>query len=422
MIKLVSRFSRPAGIGTCFHPAPRSMASSGPKQLQANLIKKFKADRLAEAPYHNKLWQVSEEESQADARKLEDTVRVLYLARYIKESEITKLITHVPYICTAGDSYIQTQDLKVQSSLDAARRSFPDLISNEERRLSRSKCIASVAKCYAVGGYKSKVQALRKSDVFDCVVISGAGPQFEAPYLDFADFILTKEKHKERLDRYSHFGPIPGTWSDIVAAAENGRDFIEIKSKTHVFHKTGYLISMTECMHLWLTAFDHMVPLVSKNRRGYFKISAIGCGFFSDVADADTNIGTRLMPLLVGATEAALKTHRYPNIASIEFCDFSKDGSFAPTGQSVNGVDTTHGPRSDVLDFSKQVQERRVPGLLNPSDCFACVGNETRYLSVESMIGDNTTIRTTQCYLWNEQVLDSRWYHAVKDDVVIDGL
>ena len=416
MIKSLTRLSHfLPGVSAGSLSSPRAMASMPRKELQASLIRKFNAQGLAEEPYHNDLWRVSKDEYLADAKKLADTVRVFYLPDYVGGSEILKTITHVPYICTSGDSYIQTQDQKIQPSLEAARKSYPDLISNNERRVSRGKCIASVARCYAIGGYKTQVQPLPRSDLFDCIVVSGAGPQFEAPYLDYADFILTEKSHGSRLKRYGRFGKIPDKWKDIVEASKSCEDFVRIGSGERVFHKAGYLVSMTECMHLWLTAFDQMIPLVSKELRGFFKISAIGCGFFSDVAGASTNIGTMLMPILVQATEAALEAHSYPNLARIEFCDFSKDGSFAPSGRSVNGVDTTHGPRSDVLDFSRDAKESYVVGLLNPSDCFACVGNETRYLSVESMIGDNTTIRHTQCYIWNSEVLEERNYIEVTE-------
>ena len=392
--------------------------SSPLKELQSHLIDSLKAHKLAARPYYNKLWPITESESIEHAKSFNSSFRVYYLPRYIAKSEIRRLITQVPYICTAGDSYIQTQDLEVQESLSAARENFPGLINNQERRLSRCKCIASIAKCYAVGGFKSKVKPLPKSEIFDCIVVSGAGPQFEATYLDFADFILTEESHRNRLSRYSHFGHISESWTDIVKAAEKKEDFTPIGSGgsiEFVFHKGGYLVSMAECMHLWLTAFNDMVPMVSKRKSGYLKISAIGCGFFSDVARANTNIGTILMPILVKATETALKQHQYQSIAVIEFCDFSKTGAFAPTQKEISSVELIHGPRADILDFSSEVKEEMVMGLLNPSDCFACIGNETQYLSVESMIGDNTTIRSTQCYIWNEQCLNEEKYIAVGD-------
>ena len=390
------------------------MSGTSLTELQAQLISKLKAKELASQPYYNGEWQVSSEESTEHAKNLNGTFRVFYLEIYIKKAEIRRLITHVPYICTAGDSHIQTQDLKIQPSLEETRKRFPDLIRNEERRLSRSKCIASVAKCYATGGYKSQVKPLEKSKIFNCIVISGAGPQFEASYLDYADFIFTKDSHSSRLARYAHFGDVPSKWEDIVKAAQEQEGFIKIGPGDYIFHMSGYLTSMTECMHLWLSAFDQMVNQLSTTQLGYFKISAIGCGFFSDVAGAGTNIGTTLMPTLVKATETALKANSYPSIASVEFCDFSRDGAFAPTTRYIENdgreIKLIHGPRSDVLDFSEKTKNDFVVGLLNPSDCFACVGNETRYLSVESMIGDNTTIRSTQCYIWNEQALDEEKY------------
>ena len=383
------------------------------REAQTDFIQEMNAERLASHPYHNEKWHINREESEEAARELKNTVRLYYSSKYIKPSELPNLIVRVPFVCIAGDSHIVTQD-QVQRAFDDAKAAFR-LISNEERRLSRNKCTASVAKVYATGGYKTTLKPLPKDDSFECIVISGAGPQFEAVYLDYADFIITPEGSK-RLSQYAHLGEIPDKWQEVLEACKDGSGrFSELDGYDVVFHRAGYLASMTECMHLWLTAFNDMVTRTGNGRTGYMKISAIGAGFFSDVADIGINIAYLVMPLLQEAVEAAIMNHTYSHIAALEFPDFSGKDLFRPRRPEVKGIKLIHAPRQDVMEFSEDVRKQYVLGILNPGDCFACVGNELGYSSVESMIGNNSTIRTTQCYIWNECILDERNYISVEN-------
>ena len=383
------------------------------KSRQIELLSAFSADALAASPFHNRKWAVSAIESHSSSEDLKSSVRIYYLSRYIRSSQLERLLTHVPYICTGGDSHILTQDGSHYSMLGDARIAHSYLITNEERRLSRNKCIASLAKVYSVGGYRSQLQLLEKSEVFECVVVSGAGPQFEARYLDDQDFLITQALGLARLKEYAHFGEVPEKWDAVVNACKTGGDFVQISERC-IFHAAGYLVSMRECTHLWLSAFNDSVQRTGCGKRGYFKMTAIGTGFFANVAGSHSNIGDLLMPLILQAVEDVLTARQYPHIGVLEFPDFSRERVFTPTKDNVNGVKLIGAPFKDVLDFSDEVKQQYVVGVLNPGDCFACVGNELEYGSVEAMLGNNTSIRTTQCYIWNELVLDDGKYVAVE--------
>ena len=172
---------------------------------------------------------------------------------------------------------------------------------------------------------------------------------------------------------------------------------------------------MTECMHLWLKAFDDSVGQIGGGRKGYMKVSAIGTGFFADVANIYINIGNLLMPLLLKAVPKAILSHDYSNIGVLEFPDFSGDGLFTPTEPELKGIKLVAAPDRDVLEFTSDTREKYMLGLLNLGDCFSCVSNELEYSSVEAMIGNNTTVRMTQCYIWNERILDQENWIAVED-------
>ena len=381
---------------------------SSPAELRLRFLSALNATALSSRPYHNQKWRLNSDESIHDTDELSTSVRLYYLSRYLNASQIPGLIANVPYICTGGDYHIITQDQVPQWNLDVARRHFPSLISNEERRISRSKCVASVVKVYAIGGYNSPFNALSKQDFFSCIIISGAGPQFEATYLDYQDFMIVKNEPTGRLLQFSHFGDLPPSWDDALKATELGDDFIRIgRGADAILHAKGYLVSMSECMHLWLQAFNDMVGMFGQGKKGYMKITAIGTGFFADLANSlGVNIGEVIMPLLLKAVRNALSSHTYEHITALEFPDFSGRGLFTPEVLHANGVRLIAAPYKDVLDFEYEVKREFCVGLLNPGDCFACVGNELGYGSVEAMIGNNTTIRSTQCYIWNENILD----------------
>jgi hypothetical protein len=259
-----------------------------------------------------------------------------------------------------------TQDGKQYGSLSKARESHPYLITPEERRISRNKCVASLAKVFASGGYRTELKSLPKDEVFDCVVVSGAGPQFEAEYLDYNDFIVTNEGLPSRLDAYAHFGNVKpldeSAWKK--AYAQPTSDFAIIKCPGKMLHVRGYKTSMEECIYLWLHAFDSVVREHGLGKQGYFKMAAIGTGFFAQLAGTYKNIGYQIMPLLMDAVEAVLADRTFPSIAAIEFPDFSREGLFTPRRKAINGIRLVAAPMKDVLDFSVGDKESYIVGLL----------------------------------------------------------
>lgn len=60
----------------------------------------------------------------------------------------------------------------------------------------------------------------------------------------------------------------------------------------------------------------------------------------------------------------------------------------------------------DVLEFREEEIEKYLPAAINPSDAFALTGNEWGYGSVESMIGNNSSIRFDQVHHMNPLILD----------------
>lgn len=228
---------------------------------------------------------------------------------------------------------------------------------------------------------------------------------------------------------------LKGREAEGYPACEGREEWVaeRVEGDDCAFHTEGYARSAKECVGLWLRAFDDMVcRMPSKGnggengrrewerdrKKGYFKVTAIGMGFFADVVRSGINIGDTLMPLMLRAVEETLSAHSYPNLAAIKFPDFSGRGLFTPAlsriSNAKNDIEFVKAPYRDVLDFDQETRERYVCGVLNPGDCFACARNELGYGSVEAMIGHNTTVRRTQYYIWNEEALDKELRIAVE--------
>lgn len=258
-----------------------------------------------------------------------------------------------------------------------------------------------------MGGYETLLRPLKAAESFEIVAVSSAGPQFEAEYLDDADFFLGEDGRGgvvcARLGEYEGLGFWPGRWEEVLRVCEEdkgegGREFILFKRG----EVEGYPKADEK----------------GEREKGYFKVTAIGTGFFADVVRSGINIGDILMPLILRAVEQTLSTHSYPNIGAIEFPDFSGWGLFTPSQTGIknekNDIGFVKAPYRDMLGYDKQTRERYVCRVLNPGDCFARVGNELGYGSVEAMIGNNATIMRTQCYIWNEEVLNEGLRIAVE--------
>ncbi|MCJ1245953.1 hypothetical protein MMC30_003157 [Trapelia coarctata] len=216
-------------------------------------------------------------------RPPQSSVRIYYLPQYLAPPQLTRLLTDVPYICTSGDSRIVCQNGKTYHSLKDVGAEHPYFLTPKERRLARNKCIASVARVFAVGGYKTPLRPLRSDEVLDAVVVSGAGPQFEAEYLNYADFFLSEDGKGgvlcARLPEYEGLGAWPGRWEDVLRAcaeekgkAEGEREFVLFAGRevegyprsngagewvsemvgrdSYVFHEGAYLRSMRVCVGL----------------------------------------------------------------------------------------------------------------------------------------------------------------------------
>lgn len=105
---------------------------------------------------------------------------------------------------------------------------------------------------------------------------------------------------------------------------------------------------------------------------------------------------------------------KYPNIHRIELCDFDvfstknlwemwDDRVFHRSCNNHIDIATLDG--QDLLAFTpEQIQNNRCV-VVNAGDAFSLPGNEFGYGGVDSMVGNNTTLRITQSYLTNQTLM-----------------
>eukprot|EP00698_Gefionella_okellyi_P023670 TRINITY_DN8152_c0_g1_i1.p1 TRINITY_DN8152_c0_g1~~TRINITY_DN8152_c0_g1_i1.p1 ORF type:complete len:451 (-),score=58.84 TRINITY_DN8152_c0_g1_i1:254-1606(-) len=399
--------------------------------------------------------------------------RVFYLAGILAPHDIPRLLTDVPQIAINGDQHIRLQNSKhftSTSPIDYQVRVGENvLITYTERRRSRKKVIASMSNVYAFGGYPAKTRIVEYSEPIQCVIITAAGAQFEFEHLEWRDFIIAPGQPADMRPLFAHYYPhtngvIPSfadvhqcmggapltplalaalrlpRGSDTTSAptatttagpapvATYGRplstaDYLDVgRPGAPVYlNVAAYRCSAVEDVRLILTAFSHMVAVDRAQRRGWFKLTAIGLGFFaSHPAFNNSSIGQKLAPLLLQAIEIVLSSDCLPRprggepyLAVLELPDFMK-GGFTPAWGDIKGVRVVKGYSRDVLLFEPEELAGYVCGALNAGDCFCIPGNETGYMSVEAAIGNNSDVRIAQAYYHNRQLLDVSTYIAVR--------
>eukprot|EP01029_Cantina_marsupialis_P013405 TRINITY_DN2965_c0_g6_i1.p1 TRINITY_DN2965_c0_g6~~TRINITY_DN2965_c0_g6_i1.p1 ORF type:complete len:489 (+),score=145.46 TRINITY_DN2965_c0_g6_i1:178-1467(+) len=289
------------------------------------------------------------------------------------------------------------------------------MINDKERRLSRKKVIASPCRCFAVGGYCSQEEL---TEPFDCIVITAAGAQFEKRgSLECRDFIIDDKFESDLLfpNYYTHGNP--PRFSELKTRMDRNMAHYRKVHREAFFDSRAYFTSMVEDVDLILSAFDQMVKVENdakysdEPRKGIFKATAIGMGFFASLF-MRKSIAQHLVPLLLLAFEHVLTHKSFPNIDVIEFPDFMS-GAYVPNWiDEIEDIEIRSTNR-DVMDFSNEEKMKYVCGVLNAGDCFCIPGNERGYSSVEAMIGNNTDMRWTQAYFANSALFDLKNYISV---------
>ena len=277
-----------------------------------------------------------------------------------------------------------------------------------------------------VGGYPYHHPRKNLAKPFQAGVISLVGSQFENTYLQYKMFMMDSHQQHIESGLFEHlYQDTPKDYesaqqalksydmNDDVQRLRHGLFFIArnsygyfyttpFKKNAIIFHHKAYFNGLIEDVFLSLASANQMAKDAGKP--AYLKATAVGMGFFARI-DGVYDIGAYLFPLYLQAFKHVLENYSFSNIKCIEFPIFEEQRQnnfkFVFGRQTtINGIEI-HQDRLDVLAFSDEQKEQYYPCVLNPSDSNAFPGNEWGYGSVESAIGNNTTIRMDQVYLTN---------------------
>ncbi|AYV87012.1 MAG: DUF4804 domain-containing protein [Sylvanvirus sp.] len=294
--------------------------------------------------------------------------RIYYLARHIHPNLIPRLLMCVPQICVDQDHHIQLKSGQLCFSYEEALRYDSTLLTYEERILSRKKIIVSTSRLYAQGGYKTSFMKL--SSPVPVIIVSACGAQFDVLELDAKLFVTA--------------------------------------STRPIFLKDRFLESLKEDIQLWIRALKHYGSIGTVPQRYHFRICPIGAGFFAQHAilgDLSCDIQTLILQAFVDVLQHTNVPHDMNPIDHVEFTFFDLVLINPCIIQQLHQLFPCSFTMNDICQPLPPHQAHRQLVILNPSDSFCEIGNELEYSSVESEIGNNTTLRTDQSYRTNTDIL-----------------
>lgn len=369
-----------------------------------------------------------------------ESARVYFNPRYFSKKtppssafSLHRLLTKTAAISVEGDRAGHFQDgtpFPDPLFFSRLKPGSPEGLSPEERLLASKKVITSTSSVLAVGGYPYHNPRENLAKPFQAGVISLVGSQFENTYLQYKMFMMDPHQQQVESRLFEHlYGDTPKDYESAQKALKNydlnddlqrlrhGLFFIArnssgyfyttpFKKNALIFHQTAYFNGLVEDVFLSLASTNKMAEYARKP--AYLKATAVGMGFFARI-DGAYDIRSYLFPVYLRAFKHVLENHSFSHIKCIEFPVFEEKGqnSFSlifGNQTSINGIEV-HQSTLDVLAFSDAQKEQYYLCVLNPSDSNAFPGNEWGYGSVESAIGNNTTIRMDQVYLTNPDII-----------------
>jgi hypothetical protein len=275
-------------------------------------------------------------------------------------------------------------------------------------------------------------------------IFSQAGAQFEMPYLHYSLFALDSKNLTIKNPEFSHLHKgLPTSFDDAKKELGNydlNHDFGRLRVGfpflcrrkncnfySSLFRKNAIIFLNKAYENYVYEDVAFLLAVVNDTAKqacklAHLKATAVGMGFFAQV-DCKYDIKHHLYPYYLRAYRKLLATGNYSNIAVIEFPTFT---SIFEEFYNNNMTEASYGnvkvyqSGRDVLQFTEAEAERYLLCVINPSDTNALPGNEWGYGSVESSIGNNSTLRFDQVYLTNPTMLNSANHIAVT--VNIDSL
>ncbi|KTD17989.1 hypothetical protein [Legionella jordanis] len=382
--------------------------------------------------------------------KSQKSTRIFSNARYFDKEPylLPRLTAKTALVSVDGDDFGLFQDWTTFPK--GSKNFFAKLASGSaqglsplERLKATKKIIASHSWVAAFGGYPQSNPKIRLKKPMQVDIFSLVGHQFENSYLHTSMFFLDPCNKMLAIkdSAFSHlYKDLPNEFEEakkslgdydlnldmsrirvgfpLLARSESGKFYSSFfKSHAVIFLSKAYQKSILEDVGLLLAAVDHAAA--KSGKPALLKATAAGMGYFAKV-NGEYDISHHLYPYYLRAFQCLLMTGQFPHIAKVEFPIFSSnfeeffDQLFIE--RAYGGTEVFRSAR-DVLEFSEKEQTQYHSCAVNCSDSNSLPGNEWNYASVESAIGNNTSLRFDQVYFMNPAILDPENHIMIAVDV-----
>ena len=320
------------------------------------------------------------------------SAKIFYSTEDVQVKPAAALI-HIPLVDINGDRHIILSNFKKLKSLNQSKVDDYRLLNPIERRLFRKMVVASESLIFAEGGLHNTTPKIHKK-AFSAIILSIAGAQFEFQGLEYQDFIVDPKAAANEDPLFPRFYP-QGKKPSFAEAAKLKGYAVTIPENRYLL-LGAYARSIQEDLYLLLTTFQRMVPL---GKKGRLRFVGFGLGFFARL-DMQYSLTELLKPVFLERLDAVLKQFhgQLSNIAIIDFADGSGEGALTlKIGQKYGHILIAE-REGDLLSVPT---DDYFVGMANPSDVESKKGNEFGYDSIESLIGNNSSLRYDQVIDFN---------------------
>lgn len=296
----------------------------------------------------------------------EENTRVYYNSFWINKDQIYRFINNV---CTTHSR----KDFHMTSIID------PELLLNKKERLrARKHILALRCQIYALGGCGPfKRTLLLKEQQKEALILFFPVVDWDLNGLDAETFFILHENH-ERLKRI------------------RDKNMLKKLPGGYLFDENAYIYSVIEDIMLLLMSAEEEQLRQKRDKKLWIKLPPLGLGPGVYTWNG-IHIGIDLIQPFFWGVLIALNAFQWTKIGVLEIADISKNFCITPQWpEKINNIEIVVKQQRDILDFSPVFNKNETdydPCIICPGDVFAWPGNEFHDTCLNSMIGNNTSMR-----------------------------
>jgi hypothetical protein len=332
-----------------------------------------------------------------DMNEFEEKTRVYYNSFWISNDQVQRYIQNVCVTHSRKDFHMTTLV-------------HPDTLLNKKERLrARKHILACNSQIYAIGGCGPFFRTLLTPETQKrALILFFPVIDWDLQGLDAETFFILHEKHEryKRIRDKSMLIRLPGGF---------------------FFDENAYIYSTVEDIMLLLMSAEEEQLRQKKSKKLWIKLPPLGLGPGVYTWNG-IHIGTYLMQPFFWAVLIALNAFQWTQIGVLEIVDITKQFAITPTWpEKVNNIQIVVKQQRDILDFSPVSPnfnnifsnnnvniEDYDPCIVCPGDVFAWPGNDFYDTCLNSMIGNNTSLRRMGSPFSNLSLQNSNVYVPVR--------